>query len=618
MADFWKALTGKTYGASFDTVPLTRAEERKEELAKARERERERDTAASGSSGALAAGAEKVDGRADRFHENDAQKRERVMSDVYVNACLQGEHVTSAAYWQKKPERIEKHTASNCSHLLPSGMPCYHNLWAGGKRELEDHLSSFVGMSRKPRTQRIYDELSPFSYHSPPLPDGKPDPKGVKKWHFFMNDRLVCKPVYVMCNPVGLSTLEEKLKRYKDARPTAHNSSEEGWQALGTGPAHRASDWKAISVIAWYQYMASKCGDYMPEGGTTVLPIREKKDEWREFCAGRTADQHVAYGYWCDIWKHSPELAHICHARKTLNFQHCTLCVEGNADVAASLKSGDASRIAASKRKRGSHHDEARSERVGYHNRREDGRDPTSDSVSIILDKWDSSKCTVPYFSRKPGGWWNVTSKDVLNQHVLGVMVHATPQNKVYMYTFNDSVGGGANSNIEGLRRTLAREFAGKPMPRIVYVQADNASDNKCWTVLLFLAMLVYHGYTAEVYFSFLLVGHTHEDIDALFSVISRFFRQIPGHAIEGKTPQSFQTEMAAALAERFEAHCDLLESVLDWDSYLKPHKHPGTTGIQHIDIAAEPEAGARAPHRFWIHRRERDGAVGMLTLTHS
>ena len=180
------------------------------------------------------------------------------------------------------------------------------------------------------------------------------------------------------------------------------------------------------------------------------------------------------------------------------------------------------------------------------------------------------------------------------------------------MYTFNDSVAGGANNNIEGLRRTLATEFATSHIPRTIYVQADNASDNKCWTVLLFFGMLVHHGYTAEVYFSFLLVGHTHEDIDALFSVISRFFRQIPNHAIEGKTPQSFQAEMAAALAERFVAKCDTMESVLNWDDYLQPHKHPGTSGIQHVDIDAEPEAGAQAPHRFWINRRERDGAVGM------
>ena len=253
-----------------------------------------------------------------------------------------------------------------------------------------------------------------------------------------------------------------------------------------------------------------------------------------------------------------------------------------------------------------------------YHARCEAGRDCTSDSVSIILDKWDSSKCTVPYFARKPGGWWNVTGKEVLAQHVLGVMVHSTPQNKVHMFTFNDSVAGGGNNNVEGLRRTLAIEYAAKPMPRTLMVQADNASDNKNWTVLLFLAMLVYHNYTAECFLSFLLVGHTHEDIDALFSVISRHFRQILGHMPEGKTPQSFQTEMGAALAERFVAQCHEMESVLNWDDYLRPHQHPGTSGIQHVDLGAEPEAGARSIHRFWIHRRESDGAVGECCLVPS
>lgn len=318
----------------------------------------------------------------------------------------------------------------------------------------------------------------------------------------------------------------------------------------------------------------------------------------------------MSYDYWCKIWKYAPELACICHARRTLNFQHCTLCVEGNAAVAAALKSGDKDKIAETKCKRASHHGEARSERLGYHGRREDGRDPASDSVSIILDKWDSAKCTVPYFARKPGGWWNVTSQQVLAQHVLGVMVHATPQNKVHMYTFNDSVAGGANNNVEGLRRTLAAEYATKPMPRIMYVQADNASDNKNFTVLLFLGLLVYHDYVADAYISFLLVGHTHEDIDALFSVISRHFRQIPGHSVEGKTPQSFQEEMGAALAQRFVAECHIMESVLDWDGYLRPHLHRGTSGMAHVDLEAEPESGARAPHRFWIHRREKDGAV--------
>ena len=64
-------------------------------------------------------------------------------------------------------------------------------------------------------------------------------------------------------------------------------------------------------------------------------------------------------------------------------------------------------------------------------------------------------------------------------------------------------------------------------MPNTICVQADNASDNKCWTLLLFFAMLVHHGYTEEVFLSFLIVGHTHEDIDQLFSVLSRFLKRI-------------------------------------------------------------------------------------------
>ena len=40
--------------------------------------------------------------------------------------------------------------------------------------------------------------------------------------------------------------------------------------------------------------------------------------------------------------------------------------------------------------------------------------------------------------------------------------------------------------------------------------------------MMVWLAMLVHHGYVKEIHLSFLLVGHTHEDIDQLFSVLSR------------------------------------------------------------------------------------------------
>jgi hypothetical protein len=162
---------------------------------------------------------------------------------------------------------------------------------------------------------------------------------------------------------------------------------------------------------------------------------------------------------------------------------------------------------------------------------------------------------------------------DVLNQHVLGVLVHSRPRHKAFLYTFNDTIKGDANTNIEGIRRTLASLYSDKAMPRIVAVQGDNASDNKCWAVLLFLGMLVYHKYTNIVYFSFLLVGHTHEDIDQLFSIISRHFKSLP--PLEGKTPQAFATEMAASLEARFELESEPMLCTADCELHPTPEHTP-------------------------------------------
>ena len=55
-------------------------------------------------------------------------------------------------------------------------------------------------------------------------------------------------------------------------------------------------------------------------------------------------------------------------------------------------------------------------------------------------------------------------------------------------------------------------------LPPILTLQLDNASDdsNNRW-VFAFCSLLVYKGIFRKVYINFLIVGHTHEDIDALF-----------------------------------------------------------------------------------------------------
>jgi hypothetical protein len=56
------------------------------------------------------------------------------------------------------------------------------------------------------------------------------------------------------------------------------------------------------------------------------------------------------------------------------------------------------------------------------------------------------------------------------------------------------------------------------PLPPVLNVQLDNAcSDNKNRYVFSFFSLLVQKGVFREVCINFLLVGHTHEDIDAMF-----------------------------------------------------------------------------------------------------
>jgi len=56
------------------------------------------------------------------------------------------------------------------------------------------------------------------------------------------------------------------------------------------------------------------------------------------------------------------------------------------------------------------------------------------------------------------------------------------------------------------------------PLPPILNVQMDNATgDNKNRYIFCFWSLLVANKIFREVYVNFMIVGHTHDHIDALF-----------------------------------------------------------------------------------------------------
>eukprot|EP00965_Chrysotila_dentata_P090972 3003342-Pleurochrysis_carterae.AAC.1 len=54
----------------------------------------------------------------------------------------------------------------------------------------------------------------------------------------------------------------------------------------------------------------------------------------------------------------------------------------------------------------------------------------------------------------------------------------------------------------------------------------DNAADNKNRWVLGFFAWAILQGWLEEVHLSMMMVGHTHEDIDAIFKRITDQWRE--------------------------------------------------------------------------------------------
>eukprot|EP00731_Ephydatia_muelleri_P004385 Em0002g561a len=77
-----------------------------------------------------------------------------------------------------------------------------------------------------------------------------------------------------------------------------------------------------------------------------------------------------------------------------------------------------------------------------------------------------------------------------------------------------------------------------RPLPKRLCLQLDNtARENKNRCVLSFLSLLVQLEVFEEVELGFLMVGHTHEDIDALFGNIGKWLKNNNALTVPDQTP---------------------------------------------------------------------------------
>eukprot|EP01103_Thecamoeba_quadrilineata_P009529 TRINITY_DN192_c0_g1_i13.p1 TRINITY_DN192_c0_g1~~TRINITY_DN192_c0_g1_i13.p1 ORF type:complete len:858 (-),score=130.06 TRINITY_DN192_c0_g1_i13:38-2350(-) len=269
---------------------------------------------------------------------------------------------------------------------------------------------------------------------------------------------------------------------------------------------------KSDMCHAWFSSYIQKVGDLMPDSPNIHIP---RYIRWKDMYA-------VMISEMADQWteKMTPKYATFFRCVRT-QFPHvkrprftrlgkCDTCTRLSQNI-QSATSDDQKDLLRKERK--DHTKLTQAERRSYHQRRFLGRENPREHLSIIIDA--SSGIHLPHISPIPKGF---SYNDRLKLTIFGVIDHSHSLKKLYCLLPVWNLG--PNLTITILMHHLYDLKQKSLASQNLLLQMDNsAKDNKNKYVIGVLALLVHLGWFKTIQMSFLIVGHTHEDVDQMFSL---------------------------------------------------------------------------------------------------
>ena len=304
-----------------------------------------------------------------------------------------------------------------------------------------------------------------------------------------------------------------------------------------------------------------------------LLPYYNKKDAFQQFLADMTINRlrgntnKYSATTFHRHWRQShPNIYPSKGAGKSL-FAACDSCCLYKATMQNAVSEADVLTIHTARMK---HLLRQKLERMFYAVRRTRSAQPGASTLSMIIDAIDHKKAEV---IKKKGRQAKSTDTAVLSQAMQSVLVHGRGVWNFVSQPHINAGGGGVNYTIECLQRvldSLQAEHPDTPLPRTLYLQLDNCSgSNKNKYMLAYASSLVEMGVFDEVVLSFLMVGHTHEDVDQLFSVISKAVK-----SRDVVTPEDYEAAVVGALqqAGHTNVHFEFLDYQHNYKEWFLPH----------------------------------------------
>ena len=383
----------------------------------------------------------------------------------------------------------------------------------------------------KPNTERsaeVFKELEAHIQHHPATKTATA--------HYFILRREVCCDAYFFLRYGGVHPSQKRRILDKLERGQRSWAQNPDWFAKSYV---RKDGLKCDYVKAKILTLAKIYGDEQPDDknpGVMKIEmdpgINKGYMYYNDFLDGCIEENFApcSYSYFIVLWgqtyekefKESGVRIKLRDEARKKRFHECSRCAYLKKELAECAPEDFARRKGLRHMRFAHYTHEVRVEKQLYYKRRQEGRETMRQEhdgvLSVILDGEDQGEHQYPHQPRPPE-WLEKMTRVKLK--VQGVFFHGM---MLCLFIMPPWLGSGASMAVTVLIYALwmAQAKLGR-LPSRLYIQSDNGSENKNRAFLYFLCLLVWFHVFKIIEWHLLIPGHTHEDIDAWFSVISRW-----------------------------------------------------------------------------------------------
>ncbi|XP_061174842.1 uncharacterized protein LOC133183984 [Saccostrea echinata] len=347
--------------------------------------------------------------------------------------------------------------------------------------------ANFEALSTQEKGQWI---LNWFQSHSSFSEDGHFDTK------FLVGSVTVCLTSWLAVLGISKSTFYNIRKKFQRGVIEVGSS----------GPLKGKMSCESLCAVAWLREFSANYAEKLPnEIKLNLPPCLTKKYVYELYL--EQASNPVSKSHFYKLWKR--ELPFVTIPKRS-RFSKCDKCTLIKEHLSTCRDKSQREKLIKMREK---HLRQQNEERKKYYKHISKAKNNPEKYLSIIVDAMDQNKTYLPHFlynGKYLSNMWK------LRLNLMGVIIHG-----IGIYGFFDFFqwSHGSNLTISILIHCLLML---ETLPDTLYLQMDNCpGQNKNRFILGFLCWLVEIGIFKKIKISFLMVGHTHEDIDQVFSRFS-------------------------------------------------------------------------------------------------